>query len=75
LDKERVLVRFPLGSTIDQAVDELLAYRRFGKLAYGKFNGVFLFSDTVSLDVAYQHITGMTKAEYAAKYESKEDGN
>lgn len=57
-------VDFPLGSSIEQAVNELLNYKKKGKLACGKFNGVTLYSDTVTTDSAYLEITGKSKAEF-----------
>lgn len=68
MDKNYIEIRFALGGTIDQAVHELMSYKQRGELAYGKFNGVFLYSNTITMDLAYKHITGMTKAEYDAKY-------
>lgn len=64
MDEKYGQVGFPLGSTIEQAVNELLSYREKGKLAVGKFNGVTLYSDTVTLDSAYREITGKTKTEF-----------
>lgn len=52
------------GNTVEQAVNELLSYKEEGKLVCGKFNGVMLYSDTVTMDSAYQKITGKTKAEF-----------
>lgn len=57
-------IEFTLGSTIEQAVNELLNYKKEGKLVYGKFNGVVLYSDTVTIDSAYREITGKSKAEF-----------
>lgn len=68
MDKKYVKIQFALGGTIDQAVDELLRYKQQGKLAYGKFNGVTLHSDTVTTDSAYQKIVGMTKTEFDTRY-------
>jgi hypothetical protein len=64
MNKKYEQVDFLLGSTIEQAVNELLSYREKGKLAVGKFNGVTLYSDTVTLDSAYREITGKTKTEF-----------
>lgn len=60
MDKKYRKVVFTLGATIEEAVNELLNY----KLAYGKFNGVTLYSDTVTMDSAYKQITGKTKSEF-----------
>lgn len=57
-------VEFLAGNTIEQAVNELLSYKEEGKLVSGEFNGVILYSDTVTMDSAYQKITGQTKAEF-----------
>jgi hypothetical protein len=64
MDKKYEQVDFLPGSTIEQAVNKLLSYREKGKLAVGKFNGVTLYSDTVTLDSAYREITGITKMEF-----------
>jgi hypothetical protein len=66
LDKHYVKIEFVLGSTIEQAVNELLNYKKKGKLVYGKFNGAILRSDTVTMDSAYQEITGKSKSEFVA---------
>lgn len=49
------------GNTIEDAVNELLAYKEKGELASGDFNGTRLYSDTVTMDDAYKAITGKTK--------------
>jgi hypothetical protein len=64
MDKKYEQVEFLLGSTIDEVVSELLNYREKGKLAFAKFNGVTFYSDTVTLDLAYQEVTGKTKTEF-----------
>ncbi len=64
MDKNYEKIDFPLGSSIEQAVNELLNYKKKGKLVYGKFNGVTLYSDTVTTDSAYREITGKSKAEF-----------
>jgi hypothetical protein len=68
MDKKYVKIEFVLGNTIEQAVDELLSYKQLGKLAYGKFNGVTLHSDTVTMDSAHKKIVGKTKAEFDTQY-------
>jgi hypothetical protein len=65
---KREQVEFLPGSTLDEAVRELLSYREKGKLVVAKFNGVTLYSDTVTLDSAYRKITGKTKAEFDEEY-------
>ena len=52
------------GCTVEDAVKKLLDYKEKGKLAYGEFNGVTLYSDTVTMDDAYTEITGRTKSEF-----------
>lgn len=52
------------GNNIDQAVQELLGYKEKGILVCCDFNGVRLYSDTVTMDNAYLEITGKTKAEF-----------
>lgn len=64
MDKNYEQVKLLLGSTIEQAVNELLSYREKGKLVVVKFNGVALYSDTVTLDSAYREIIGKTKTEF-----------
>jgi len=64
MDKKYNHVEFLPGSTIEQVVNELLSYREKGKLVVAKFNGVTLYSDTVTLDLAYREITGKTKTEF-----------
>jgi hypothetical protein len=68
MDKKYEKIEFTLGNTIEQAVNELLSYKQHGKLVYGKFNGVTLHSDTVTIDSAYKKITGKTKAEFDMQY-------
>ncbi len=64
MDKNYLEVRFMLGNTVEEAVNELLKYKERGQLACGKFNGITLYSDTVTMDGAHKEITGMTKAEF-----------
>ena len=64
MDKNYEQIQFLLGSTVEQAVNELHSYKTEGKLVCGKFNGITLFSDTVTMDGAYKEITGKTKAEF-----------
>lgn len=58
--KEYQTVEFNIGSTLDNAVRFLENLNNKGILAKGKFNGHFLYSDTVSLDSAYKEITGLS---------------
>lgn len=64
MNKKYLKIDFYAGSTIDSAVRELLTYRKEGVLAYGEFNGVSLYSDTVTLDTAYKSITGKNKSDF-----------
>lgn len=52
------------GTTIEEAVIQLRSYDLQGKLVSATFNGVTLYSDTVTLDDAYQQIIGLTKEQY-----------
>lgn len=63
-------IEFNWGGNIESAVRELLNYKEKGILACGEFNGVTLYSDTVTLDGAYKEITGKTKDEHD-EYERK----
>jgi hypothetical protein len=57
-------INFLAGSTVEDAVKELLDYKEKGLLVCGEFNGVTLYSDTVTMDRVYKEITGKTKAEF-----------
>jgi hypothetical protein len=73
MDKIYLEIEF-FGETIEDAVKKLVGYREKGKLACGEFNGVTLYSDTVTMDSAYKEITGRTKAESdKARQEWKEN--
>lgn len=63
MNKKYEEIDFLPGKTIEKAVEELLSYKEEGKLVCAEFNGVVLYSDTVTMDSAYQKITGNTKAE------------
>lgn len=64
MDKKYKQIEFFAGSTVEKVVNELLSYRDKGKLVCGDFNGVILYSDTVTMDSAYKQITGKTKSEF-----------
>ena len=64
MDKKYKQIEFFAGNTIEQAVNELLTYKEKGQIVYGKFNGITLYSDTVTMDSAYQEITGKSKVEF-----------
>lgn len=52
------------GDNIESAVNKLLGYKEKGAHVFGEFNGVTLYSDTVTMDGAYQAIIGKTKSEF-----------
>lgn len=60
-DKYKI-VKVGFGATISEAVEKLQSY----KFTYAKleFNGVWLYSDTVTLDSAYQQIVGMPYSDF-----------
>lgn len=64
MSKDYLKVNFTLGDTIEDAVIQLSEHKEEGQLACGQFNGVTLYSDTVTMDEAYKEITGMTKADF-----------
>lgn len=51
------------GSRLDEAVTMLQDYNRKGEKVCVEFNGVMLYSDTVTMDSAYLAVTGKTKKE------------
>jgi hypothetical protein len=57
-------IELRLGSSIESAVNQLLEHKEKGVLACGDFNGVTLYSDSVTMDSAYTAITGKTKSEF-----------
>ena len=63
MSDEYTEIKVPLGSTVKDAVEKLLTYQHesYAKLL---FNGVWLYSDTVTLDSAYLEVTGLTYDEY-----------
>lgn len=64
MNKEYKEIEFLAGDTVEEAVKELLSYKDKGKLVCASFNGVTLYSDTVTMDGAYKEITGKTKSEF-----------
>ena len=52
------------GDSIDTAVKRLLEAKYEGRHVFCDFNGVKLYSDSVTLDSAYTEICGCTKAEW-----------
>ena len=57
------------GMRIEAAVAVLQEYHARGHKVFMDFNGVNLYSDTVTLDAAYLAICGKTKAEYEKQQE------
>lgn len=68
-------IYFTAGSTVESAVNELLKHREAGKLACGDFNGITLYSDTVTMDDAYKLITGKTKSEFDEAAKQRQEAN
>jgi hypothetical protein len=66
-------IKFYAGNTIQSAVNKLLKYKKEGKRVCGSFNGIMLYSDTVTLDNAYISITGMTKKESDEKEKIRQE--
>lgn len=54
--------KMPAGSSIDEVVDRLKADAHQGHLTRFRFNGVWLYSDTVDLEEAYLQITKKPKS-------------
>ena len=69
MEKNYREIEFSIGSNIERAVNELSMYKDKEKLVCGSFNGTMLYSDTVTMDGAYQQITGKTKAEFDKEQE------
>lgn len=72
MNKEYKVIEF-WGCNIEGAVNELLEYKERGILASGDFNGVVLYSDTVTMDDAYKSITGNTKEEFDLAIKKQRD--
>jgi hypothetical protein len=64
MSKDYLKVNFTPGDTIENAVNQLLKHKEKGQLVCGEFNGVTLYSDTVTMDGAHKEIIGKTKAEF-----------
>lgn len=62
--KKYTEIEFEAGSTVEDAVIDLLKYKEKGILVCGNFNDHTLYSDTVTMDSAYKKITGKTKSEF-----------
>lgn len=52
------------GFSLSEVVLQLQDCAKRGELVKTDFNGVILYSDTVTMDGAYKAVTGLTKAEY-----------
>jgi Mg2+/Co2+ transporter CorC len=63
-------IKFIPGSTVEQAVSILRNHRYNGEIVCGEFNGVMLYSNTVTMDSAYKEITGKSKEEFDKYVES-----
>lgn len=57
-------IKFELGSNLESAVNRLIEFKNKGMLVCGEFNTHILYSDTVTMDGAYQKVLGKTKAEF-----------
>ena len=57
-------IEFPKGTSIEDAVNELLAAKSRGEKVCGVINGHTFYSDSVTMDSAFLEITGYTKEEY-----------
>jgi predicted nuclease with TOPRIM domain len=69
MNKRYKEIEFLAGDTVEDAVKELLSYKDKGMLVCATFNGVTLYSDTVTMDGAYKEITGKTKTEFDKEQE------
>lgn len=64
MEKKYEEIQFNAGYNIDHAVKQLALLKERGKLVFGVFNGVKLYSDIDDMDSAYKKVTGKTKAEF-----------
>ena len=60
-------LKIELGDTLDTVVRRLLQANEEGKSVFCVFNGVKLYSDTVTMDSAYREVMGCTREEYIQK--------
>lgn len=58
------------GSSLESVVKYLQSYKESNKLACCKFNGTWLYSDTVTMDSAYRDVTGCSKEEFDEQVKS-----
>lgn len=73
-NQEYKTLRTTVGTTIEEVVTELQLSNAMGVRCKVDFNGVMLYSDTVTLEEAYDKITGMTYDEYEEYIESQMKG-
>ena len=62
------------GLSLEKVVTKLLEHHKNNKLISVRFNGVMLYSDTVTMDDAYLKVTGKNKSEfdtYVEEYKKK----
>lgn len=60
-------------ATIDEAVAILKEHDERGELVRFNFNGIWLYSDTITLEDAYQSITGKSAYEHDKELEEFEE--
>ncbi|MBQ8891780.1 MAG: hypothetical protein IJ068_02830 [Bacilli bacterium] len=63
-------LKFIDNETLDDAVTRLIQQRNNNNHVFLEFNGVKLFSDTVSIDDAYKQVCGCTKEEFEKRISS-----
>lgn len=64
MKKEYREITISWGSTLEDAVKELLKYKEKEIRVHLEFNGVDLYSDTVSMEQAYRDVVGISKSEF-----------
>jgi hypothetical protein len=57
-------IQFEPGETLEECVELLLKHKTRGLIVYGVFNGIPLYSDSVSVDSAYVLVMGKIKAQF-----------
>lgn len=64
-DKEQATkIELRVGSTLEDAVNQLIDHRELGETVFCVFNGHKLFSDDVTMDSAFLEVTGKNKADF-----------
>lgn len=66
-------IKFAPNSNIESVVYELLAAKARGEQVYGEFEGHKLYSDTITMELAYKEIHGCTKEEYEKKKKEEQE--